>query len=113
MLLGITLAITSSINAQGWAVQKNRQPGWISDKGFWQIEGNVNSPRTNTVYFFNNDRVLIYKEEVRGVKLDLSKLRVKMRLKRALETAILVWEQKQELTTGGHLVSNVFSNSKR
>lgn len=100
--------MTSNTNAQGWAVQKNRQPRWISDKGFWQVQSHIRSPRKNTVYFFNNDKVLIYKENVNGVKLNLSKMSVKMRLKKALEAAILAWDKEPVLLTDRQLVSIMF-----
>lgn len=102
------LFVSLNSHAQGWAVQKNRQPRWISDKGFWQVESNIHSPRKNTVYFFNSEKVLIYKENVNGVKLNLSKTRVKMRLKKALEAAILAWNNERVLLTDRDLVSTLF-----
>ena len=108
ILVSIILFITSSSYAQGWAVQKNRQPRWISDKGFWQVQSNMSSPRKNTVYFFNNEKLLIYKEEVNGVKLNLSKMSVKMRLKKALEAALVAWDKERVLLTDRQLVSTMF-----
>ncbi len=37
-------------------------PGWVSDKGYWQVESNIHSPWNSTIYFFNNDRIMVYKE---------------------------------------------------
>ena len=73
--------------------KKTKTPRWVSQKGFWQIQSNINTPDKNIVYFYNNENVLVYKENVDGVVFDLQKKRVKMRLKRALETAILAWNR--------------------
>lgn len=86
------LIINCSLSAQQ-GYNKAKTPRWVSDKGFWQIETNIKTPAKNIVYFYNNNNVLIYKENVDGVVFDLEKRRVKMRLKRALETAITAWNK--------------------
>ena len=91
VILTALLMITSSIFAQGY--KKAKVPRWVSEKGFWQIETNIKNPGKNVVYFYTNDNVLIYKENVDGVIFDLGKKRVKMQLKRALETAIIAWNK--------------------
>jgi hypothetical protein len=39
---------------------------------------------------------MVYKEQVQGVLLKLEKRKVKMHLKRVLETAILAWEKQHQ-----------------
>jgi hypothetical protein len=87
-------AATISV-AQEQITKRNKSPRWVSEKGFWQIESNINSPEKSTVYFYNNENALVYKEHVEGIVLDLNKRRVKMRLKNALETALLSWSNKR------------------
>jgi hypothetical protein len=70
-------------------------PNWHSDKGYWVIEDNINTPLEHTIWFFNNDKVLLYKENLRGVKLNPAKRSVKMKLKKVLENAVHNWETKK------------------
>jgi hypothetical protein len=68
---------------------------WVSDKGYWVVEGNIHEPLQHTIRFYNNDDVLLYKETLSGVKLNLDKRKVKMKLKKVLESAVIAWEQKK------------------
>lgn len=68
---------------------------WASDKGYWVVEGNVNQPLNHTIRFYNNSDVLLYTETLSNVKLNFNKSRVKMKLKKVLESAVLAWEQKK------------------
>ncbi|MGZ8516231.1 MAG: hypothetical protein ACXWWD_02725 [Chitinophagaceae bacterium] len=71
-------------------------PGWVSDKGYWVVESNINSPLDHIITFYNNDNELLYKETVTGVKLNPEKRKVKMKLKRVLESVVLAWEKKKD-----------------
>lgn len=71
-------------------------PRWISQKGYWVVESNIHQPLTHQVRFYNNENALLYRETVSGVKLDPAKKKVKMRLRKVLETALLAWEQNQK-----------------
>ncbi|AXY76805.1 hypothetical protein D3H65_23650 [Paraflavitalea soli] len=71
-------------------------PRWVSEKGYWVVESNVHVPKQYTVRFYNNDQVMVYKEEVQGVVLKLQRRRVKMNLKKVLETAVLAWEKQRQ-----------------
>ena len=76
--------------------QENPIPKWVSEKGYWVVEGNVHTPLNNTIRFYNNDDMLVYTETLNGVKLNINKRKVKMKLKQALETAIIAWESRKE-----------------
>ncbi len=78
---------------------------WISDKGYWVVESNRQSPKEATVYFYNNDNILVYKEEIRDQKLKLNKKKTLYRLKAALEEAIAI-SSKGAWVSQKHLVSN-------
>ena len=70
-------------------------PGWVSDKGYWVVESNINSPLNHIIRFYNNDNELLYKETLMGVKLNPEKRKVKMKLKKVLESSMLAWEKKK------------------
>ena len=71
-------------------------PRWVSEKGYWIIESNIHTPLDHIVRFYNNDHVLLYKEALNGVKLNPERRKVKMRLKKALEAAVIAWERKNK-----------------
>jgi hypothetical protein len=75
--------------------QKRTSPRWLSDKGYWVIEGHIDQPLDHIIRFYNNDNVMIYKKTVTGIKLNPEKRRVRMKLKQVLETSLAVWEKKQ------------------
>jgi hypothetical protein len=72
--------------------QKSVVPKWVSSKGYWVVEGNVHTPKSNVIYFYTTDNVLVYKEKVEGMKIKVAKAKVCMKLKTALEQAVTLWE---------------------
>lgn len=84
-----------------------RAPRWVSDKGYWVVESNIHSPLNHIVWFYNNDNILIYKEAVAGIKLNVAKRKVKMKLKKALETSVTAWEQKRVMEENKDYVAAV------
>ena len=97
-----------SLNVQSQGNQIKKEPRWISDKGFWQVETNIRTPYKSIIYFYNNEKRMIYKENVEGVILDLSKKRVKIRLRKALESAVLTWNKNHVTQRDGQLISMLF-----
>lgn len=88
----------------------SRIPKWVSEKGFWQIETNTRTPARSIVYFFDNDGTLIYKESVDGLVLNLRRKKVKMRLKKALDTAVAAWHKDSVYRNDQQLISMLFKN---
>jgi len=91
--------ISAGAFAQHTPFQQERRPklpGWVSDKGYWVVESNINSPLNHIIRFYNNDNELLYKETMIGVKMNPEKRKVKMKLKKVLESAVLVWEKKKD-----------------
>jgi hypothetical protein len=82
------------------------KPKWASEKGYWVIEGNVKTPLNQTIRFYNNQDVMVYSELIEGVKLNPNKRKVKMKLKQALESALLAFENKQQSLEGLTLVKS-------
>jgi hypothetical protein len=81
-------------------------PRWVSEKGYWVAESNVNSPKQCTIRFYNNDHVMVYSEKVDGVVLKLEKAKVKMHLKKVLESSIVAWEAKRKASENEGWVIN-------
>ncbi len=71
-------------------------PRWVSEKGYWVVESNIHVPKQYTVRFYNNDQVMVYKEQVQGIVLKLERRRVKMNLRKVLEAAVLAWEKQRQ-----------------
>ncbi len=82
-------------------------PKWISEKGFWMIETNINTPDKNILYFYNNNNILVYKERVDGMVINLKKRSVKMGLKKVLEQSITAYNQHYEMVENEMLVFNM------
>jgi len=97
MLLGLILAALS-INAQEGESGPVASviPKYVSDKGYWVVEGNIHKKEEHTVHFYNNDDLKIYQQTITG-KLKLNKRKTLMHIKRMLDTAVLAWEQKRPL----------------
>jgi hypothetical protein len=92
----LTLALAGLLSTGMYAQEGQPSvPKWYSPKGYWVVEGNINTPLTNTIRFFNNENVLLYKETLTGVPLNPEKRRIKMKLKKVLENAVLAWEKKK------------------
>jgi hypothetical protein len=98
LLASIISLISMAPFAQRTPFQQERRPkfpDWVSEKGYWVIESNINSPLNQIVTFYNNDNELLYKETMTGVKLNPEKRSVKMKLKKVLESSVLAWEKKK------------------
>jgi hypothetical protein len=114
LFLKLTFSITvwiifaTGTNAQEQKNSTTKNPKWISDKGFWQIESNVQTPDRNIVYFYTHENVLIYREHLNGVVLNLNKRSVRMRLKKALESAVQARNNNQGPQNDQQLISMLF-----
>jgi mRNA-degrading endonuclease HigB of HigAB toxin-antitoxin module len=82
-------------------------PAWAPASGYWVAENNVKQPMNYTLYFYTDDHVLIYKENLEGVKLNLNSARVKKRLKKVLEKSLLAWQEYHKAKENEGLVINL------
>jgi hypothetical protein len=78
---------------------------WVSDKGYWITEGNINSPLSHVIYFYNNHHQLIYQEKLVDVKIDFRKKKTLMKMKKALELSIVSWQTAKTVAYDQHLVA--------
>lgn len=99
LVLRITLAVIVlsllciAVQAQDAPTPITSTPKWVSEKGFWVVESNVKNRDESVIYFYNNNKVQVYKEVVNGKQLNLKKRKTLMSLKKVLETAVLAWER--------------------
>src|SRR5262245_44684299 len=85
-----------------------KTPRYISEKGYWVVESNVKTPYHSIIHFYNNDNVLVYRENVDGVKINLDKTRTKMKLKKILEQSIVAWEKNHQRAVDQDWVARAF-----
>ncbi len=100
-LIFITLLSLVTIGAWGQFDESkeggnHKFPRWVSDKGYWVVESNINSPMDHIIRFYTTDNVLVYKETLKGVKLNAERSKVKMKLKKILESSVLAWEKRKQ-----------------
>ncbi len=89
-------------------VDYNKTPRFVSTKGYWVIQSNVKQPREAIVYFYNLQHVLVYKEEVKNVNLNINRTNVKMRLKKALDKAVAAHEEGNGLFKDEKIIAATF-----
>lgn len=85
----------------------NSIPKWVSDNGYWVVETTTTNPSTSTLYFYNNDQVLVYKERVEGFVFNLKKRSIKMRLKKVLDQSVVAYEQRKQAAENEMWVMNI------
>jgi len=85
-------------------------PKWVSENGYWVIETNTHTPKLNTIYFYNTNNELVYKEKVDGVVINLKKRRVKMNLKKVLDQSVIAYNKTQKAAENEMLVINLIKH---
>ncbi len=100
--------IVAHTQEEDTASSKPTTPRWASDKGYWVIKTNIKTPKSAIVYFYDNNNTLVYEEAVEGVKLNVRRARTKLKLTRAMEKAVLAYQQKQPLKQKDQLVAIAF-----
>jgi hypothetical protein len=101
----LTILLVIFVTSVCYSQKQNENPKWLSQKGYWVVESNVKTPKSSIIYFFNNDNVMVYKENVKGLKLKINKTKVKMSLKNILEQSVTAWEQKHISRENEYLVA--------
>ncbi len=70
-------------------------PAWVSDKGYWVVEGNIYHPLQHTIRFYNNHHIMIASRQVTSKRLNVKRKKVKMQLKSMLESSLQEWAARQ------------------
>ena len=73
----------------------SKTPKWMCGKGFWVIESNMHTPKNCTIYFYNNERELVYKEAVTGRRINTEKIKTRKHLEAVLNQAVTAWQKER------------------
>ena len=106
-LLYSSLFVLFLMTSYASSAQNRSKAKCISSKGYWVIENNVKDLKSNTIYFYNNDNVMVYREKVNGIKLHPERRKTLLKLKSALEQAV-VGDNGQKENLNGVLVMTAF-----
>lgn len=91
LLLGTAFSLVS-LTSTAQEKPANTTPSWVSNKGYWVIESNKQTPKNAVVYFYNNDNLLVFKKEIRDQKLNPKREKTLLQLKASLEDAVNAFE---------------------
>ena len=107
LLLTTAIALLMTVGAcKAQEVKKTNSPGWVSEKGYWIVEDNVKKPKEYIVRFYNHFDVQVYQETIHNVRLHLNRKKVKIQLTKAMEEAVIAWENKNPLKQEDAMVMN-------
>ena len=108
-LCTFVLFVSFSVTAFSQAGQPSQKaPKWLSPNGYWIVESNVKTPKSSTIYFYNNENTIVYKERVEGVKLHLNRKKTLLRLRNVLDESITAWQQHHISKENQMLVATAF-----
>jgi len=62
--------------------------------GYWVVESNIKTPQQATVYFYNNQHQLVYRESVNNIMLDITKPKIRRQLNAVLHQSIAAWKRE-------------------
>ncbi len=71
-------------------------PAWVCEDGYWVAESNIHSPRQHTIWFYNNDNVLVGRKDISGKRLNTSSKKTRLQLKEALNQSLAAWAQREK-----------------
>ena len=94
MKLILSLFIMAFLHTTTLKAQSSNVPKWMCQKGFWVIQGNLNFPKKAVIYFYTNDRELVYKEQVTGKRINVNRLKTRKHLETVLNHAITTWQKE-------------------
>jgi hypothetical protein len=89
-----TLALTFTSSLQAQTNSKNTTE---TKTGFWVVESNIRSPKNSVVYFYNEDKKLVYKESVTGRRININRKKTRKQLNTVLEQSLLSWEREKTM----------------
>ena len=75
-------------------------------KGFWVIQNNIHTPKNCTVYFYTNERELVYKEVVTGKRINTAKIKTRKHLDAVLNQAVIAWQKEGVIKENLQLVAS-------
>jgi len=104
-LLAATFAVIFFLSVSGSHAQTTGK--FHQDKGYFVLVSNMGVKNVTTVQFYNNSDVLIYEEEVTGLKFNLNRRKVINMLNEGLEKAIVAWSKNPEFQKDKDLLTSI------
>jgi len=105
MMLAAAFVLTATLS---FAQQEStRSLSWVSEKGYWVVESNTQTPLQHTVRFYTNEDVLVYTENISGIRLNPDKRKVKMKLKQVLETSVTAWQKSNQPESNRNYIARI------
>jgi hypothetical protein len=81
---------------------------YTSTDGFWVLVTNEHVKNETTVQYYNNDKQLIYEEQVHEQKMNLNRLKTWRCLKKGLDSALMAWNQQKQGQYNKNWVAVIF-----
>lgn len=94
-----------SCNSTLTAQVKPEVPKWMCSQGYWVIHGNLNTPKTSTIFFYTTQHELVYKELIYGKKINIGRMKTRKHLEKVLNQAVMVWQKEGIVKENQQLVS--------
>jgi len=104
LFLAALLATCISITAYAASFSKTS-----GDQGYWVIETHISTPKNATVYFYTNDHTLVYKEQVKNVRLNLKKKIIQQSLEKVLSQSIAAYRTNMKAKQDEQLLTKLVS----
>jgi hypothetical protein len=87
-----TFIVCCTTNA---SAQKSVSQSQSDPKGFWVIENNIHTPKNSIVYFYNENKELVYKESVTGKRININRRKTCGQLNTVLAQSLVSWEKEK------------------
>jgi len=102
------IVVFFSLLSLAQAQAASKAPKWLSGKGLWVIQSNIKTPKNATIYFYNNNKELIYKEVVTNKKINTERASVRKKLEAVLVQAVSAWEREKVVKENDNWVASRF-----
>lgn|SRR5690606_13027292 len=101
-LLCISIMVSAAIESNN--IKEGTTTKWVSDKGFWVMKSNIHVKKDCTLYFYNNEKRLVYTEFIEGDVIKIKSMKTKKKLKKVLEQVVSDFEKSATATENKGLV---------
>jgi hypothetical protein len=91
VLIVLIYGIFLSLSVKAQETKNKPVKKWVSENGYWVIEGNIHSPKSNTLYCYNDEDSLIYTEKLVGIKINTNRRATLKKLNRVLNKSLIAW----------------------
>ena len=107
IVLGSILPVSFFVSAQENTARPVNQ--WM-ETGYWVVESNIQSPKTNIIYIYNDNDSLIYKEKIEGMRINIKRKAIVKKLEKAVETSLLAWSASKNAKDKNTLVITILKH---